>query len=260
MGNPHAVFFVPDAESIDLARLGPIWNTIPCFRNAAISRSFSRSVPDGCACGSGSAAPASRRPAAPVPAPVSSPHRAAACRPVADVVLDGGTLSIEWLKDDHVLMTGPVALSYSGTPRQQLAAMTTVPTKTALQTEEPVEGPDVMTFGCRLNAYESEVMRDHARAAGWQDAVIVNTCAVTKEGRASSPSGHPQIAPRTAPCQDRRHRLRRPDRSAEVRRHAGGRPGHRQCREDAGHQLITRQHRAHRRHRTSWPSAKPPNI
>jgi diaminopimelate epimerase len=33
----------------------------------------------------------------------------------AEVVLDGGTLSIEWLKDDHVLMTGPVALSYSGT-------------------------------------------------------------------------------------------------------------------------------------------------
>jgi threonylcarbamoyladenosine tRNA methylthiotransferase MtaB len=59
--------------------------------------------------------------------------------------------------------------------------MTTVPAEIALQTEESAEGPDVMTFGCRLNAYESEVMRDHARAAGWQDAVIVNTCAVTKE-------------------------------------------------------------------------------
>ncbi len=41
--------------------------------------------------------------------------------------------------------------------------------------------PEVVTFGCRLNAYESEVMREHARAAGWQDAVIINTCAVTKE-------------------------------------------------------------------------------
>ena len=41
--------------------------------------------------------------------------------------------------------------------------------------------PEVVTFGCRLNTYESEVMREHARAAGWSDAVIVNTCAVTKE-------------------------------------------------------------------------------
>lgn len=40
---------------------------------------------------------------------------------------------------------------------------------------------DIVTFGCRLNAYESEVMRGHARAAGLEDAVIVNTCAVTKE-------------------------------------------------------------------------------
>jgi threonylcarbamoyladenosine tRNA methylthiotransferase MtaB len=40
---------------------------------------------------------------------------------------------------------------------------------------------DILTFGCRLNAYESEVMRGHAEAAGLTDAVIVNTCAVTAE-------------------------------------------------------------------------------
>ena len=39
----------------------------------------------------------------------------------------------------------------------------------------------VVTLGCRLNAYESEVMRAHAAAAGLEDAVIVNTCAVTAE-------------------------------------------------------------------------------
>ncbi|MBX9591371.1 MAG: tRNA (N(6)-L-threonylcarbamoyladenosine(37)-C(2))-methylthiotransferase MtaB [Hyphomonadaceae bacterium] len=39
----------------------------------------------------------------------------------------------------------------------------------------------VVTMGCRLNAYESEVMRGHATAAGLTDAVIVNTCAVTAE-------------------------------------------------------------------------------
>ncbi len=40
---------------------------------------------------------------------------------------------------------------------------------------------DVITFGCRLNAYESEVIRRSATAAGLADAVIVNTCAVTAE-------------------------------------------------------------------------------
>ncbi len=38
---------------------------------------------------------------------------------------------------------------------------------------------DVLTFGCRLNSYESEVMRAHA--SGLTDTIIVNTCAVTAE-------------------------------------------------------------------------------
>ena len=41
--------------------------------------------------------------------------------------------------------------------------------------------PDILTFGCRLNAFESEVMRGHAAAAGLEDAIIVNSCAVTAE-------------------------------------------------------------------------------
>jgi threonylcarbamoyladenosine tRNA methylthiotransferase MtaB len=40
---------------------------------------------------------------------------------------------------------------------------------------------DVVTFGCRLNSFESEVIRRQAEAAGLGDAVIVNTCAVTAE-------------------------------------------------------------------------------
>lgn len=40
---------------------------------------------------------------------------------------------------------------------------------------------DVVTFGCRLNSFESEVMRREAHAAGARDAVVVNTCAVTAE-------------------------------------------------------------------------------
>ena len=40
---------------------------------------------------------------------------------------------------------------------------------------------DVVTFGCRLNAYESEVIRREAAAAGLENAVVMNTCAVTAE-------------------------------------------------------------------------------
>jgi threonylcarbamoyladenosine tRNA methylthiotransferase MtaB len=45
------------------------------------------------------------------------------------------------------------------------------------------DGPTLVTFGCRLNAYESEVMRQHARAAGSGagPVIVFNTCAVTAE-------------------------------------------------------------------------------
>lgn len=45
----------------------------------------------------------------------------------------------------------------------------------------PPLGPQVITLGCRLNTYESEVMRRHALEAGLGEAVIINTCAVTAE-------------------------------------------------------------------------------
>lgn len=41
--------------------------------------------------------------------------------------------------------------------------------------------PQVITLGCRLNTYESEVIRRNAAAAGLNDAIVVNTCAVTAE-------------------------------------------------------------------------------
>lgn len=44
-----------------------------------------------------------------------------------------------------------------------------------------MRGIEVITFGCRLNAYESEAIRARALAAGLEDAVIVNSCAVTAE-------------------------------------------------------------------------------
>jgi threonylcarbamoyladenosine tRNA methylthiotransferase MtaB len=44
-----------------------------------------------------------------------------------------------------------------------------------------VSDPAILTFGCRLNFYESEVIRAHAKAAGLEGTVIVHTCAVTAE-------------------------------------------------------------------------------
>ncbi len=59
------------------------------------------------------------------------------------------------------------------------APPTTSPT--APDEQSARNGVSFLTLGCRLNAYESEVMRRHAEAAGLADAVIVNTCAVTSE-------------------------------------------------------------------------------
>lgn len=45
---------------------------------------------------------------------------------------------------------------------------------------------DVVTFGCRLNAFESEVIRREAEGAGIGDAIVINTCAVTNEAVAQA--------------------------------------------------------------------------
>tara|TARA_R110000824_G_scaffold118960_10_gene271781 strand:+ start:34973 stop:36256 length:1284 start_codon:yes stop_codon:yes gene_type:complete len=46
---------------------------------------------------------------------------------------------------------------------------------------EKKKATEIVTFGCRLNAYESEVMKDHAAGAGLEGAIVFNTCAVTNE-------------------------------------------------------------------------------
>src|ERR1700751_2881793 len=42
-------------------------------------------------------------------------------------------------------------------------------------------GVDVVTFGCRLNAFESEAIRREAEHAGLADPIVINSCAVTNE-------------------------------------------------------------------------------
>jgi threonylcarbamoyladenosine tRNA methylthiotransferase MtaB len=53
------------------------------------------------------------------------------------------------------------------------------PAFTADDAPRPKAGPKIVTFGCRLNAFESEVIRGHVK--GRDDLLIVNTCAVTAE-------------------------------------------------------------------------------
>lgn len=45
---------------------------------------------------------------------------------------------------------------------------------------------DIVTFGCRLNAFEAEVMRREAEAAGLTDTIVINSCAVTNEAVAQA--------------------------------------------------------------------------
>jgi diaminopimelate epimerase len=115
MGNPHATFFVDDAEAIALAELGPKLEHdrfFPERANIGVAqllgdgrlrlRVWERGAGITLACGSGACA-----------AVVAASRRGLVPRK-ADVVLEGGTLAIEWLRDDHVLMTGGIAVAFKG--------------------------------------------------------------------------------------------------------------------------------------------------
>ena len=115
MGNPHATFFVDDAASIPLAELGPRLEHdrfFPERANIGVAqllgegrlrlRVWERGAGITLACGSGACA-----------AVVAASRRGLVQR-TADVVLEGGTLTIEWLRDGHVLMTGGIALAFKG--------------------------------------------------------------------------------------------------------------------------------------------------
>ncbi|GAB5470020.1 MAG: diaminopimelate epimerase [Rhodospirillales bacterium] len=115
VGNPHATFFVADAQTIDLERWGPGLERDPIFPERANIAVASLSAPDRLrvrvwergvgvteACGTGACAAA-----------VNAARRGLTGRKVA-VDLDGGRLSIVWGDDGHVAMTGPIATAFSG--------------------------------------------------------------------------------------------------------------------------------------------------
>ena len=121
MGNPHAVFFVDDVAAVPLERVGPVLehhSTFPQRANIEFAqvlspthirmRVWERSAGITQACGSGACA-----------VQVAAVRRGLVERR-AKVELDGGSLIIEWRDDGHVLMTGPIALSFTGTLAPEL--------------------------------------------------------------------------------------------------------------------------------------------
>ena len=117
MGNPHAVFFVDrDPDGYDLGRIGPMLEGHPIFpERANISlaqvtgheaiklRVWERGAGLTLACGTAACAA------------VVAASRLRMIGRHATVSLPGGDLVIEWRADDHVLMTGPVALEWEDT-------------------------------------------------------------------------------------------------------------------------------------------------
>ena len=116
MGNPHAVFFVDDADAVDLAALGPSLEHDPMFperANIGVAeprgpdrmrlRVWERGAGLTMACGTGACAA------------LAAAHRRGLAGRRATMELDGGPLEIVWGEDGRVAMTGPVAIAFRGT-------------------------------------------------------------------------------------------------------------------------------------------------
>lgn len=115
MGNPHAVFFVPDCEAVDLGALGPALENDPLFperaniefatvksRTEIRMRVWERGAGVTQACGTGACATL-----------VAAVRRGLTDRR-ATLRLDGGALTIAWREDGRVTMSGPVVTSFRG--------------------------------------------------------------------------------------------------------------------------------------------------
>ncbi len=116
VGSSHAVFFVKDVDAIDLPVIGPQLENHPFFPMRANiefaqivgpdrirMRVWERGAGITLACGSGACGTL-----------VAAARRGLTSRK-GEVIVDGGTLTIEWLDNGHVRMTGPWTLAYEGT-------------------------------------------------------------------------------------------------------------------------------------------------
>ena len=116
MGNPHFVIFVDDIDTLDIERFGKILERDEAFpqrcniefaqlvgHNKIRTRVWERGSGVTCACGTGACATA-----------VAAFLTCRADRQT-EIVMDGGTLSIEWNEaDNHIYMTGPAEITFEG--------------------------------------------------------------------------------------------------------------------------------------------------
>ena len=116
MGNPHAVFFVEDVDTIPVETLGPELEHNPLFperanigfaqvtgENTIRLRVWERGAGLTLACGTGACAAA------------VAAHRRGLTGPKVQITVDGGVLNIELRDDSHVVMSGPAEESFRGT-------------------------------------------------------------------------------------------------------------------------------------------------
>ena len=116
MGNPHAVFFVDDADAVPLEALGPVLETDPLFpehANIGVAqrladdrlrlRVWERGAGLTQACGTGACAAA-----------VAGARRGLNGAPVSQSFSTAASWGYVWREDGHVEMTGPTAASFSG--------------------------------------------------------------------------------------------------------------------------------------------------
>jgi diaminopimelate epimerase len=115
MGNPHATFFVADLAGASVTETGPKLEHDKLFPQGANIgfaqvldpatirlKVWERGAGPTLACGSGACAA------------LVNAHRRGLTHRKASVIVDGGTLEIEWRDDGQVLMTGPVATAFTG--------------------------------------------------------------------------------------------------------------------------------------------------
>lgn len=115
MGNPHCVIFVDDITAIDVAAVGAKAEYLSAFPercniefaqvtapNVLRTRVWERGSGITMACGTGACATA-----------VAAAQLGLASRE-SDIVMDGGTLHIEWNEDNHVMLSGPAAFVFDG--------------------------------------------------------------------------------------------------------------------------------------------------
>jgi len=120
MGNPHIVFFVEDLESVNLEMWGPRIENHPLFPKG-VNVEFAQPIKDKSrekkfrvkvwergvgitpACGTGACAVA-----------VAAVRQKIIAMTPVEIILDGGSLNIDWRRDNHVVQTGPARICYTG--------------------------------------------------------------------------------------------------------------------------------------------------